>query len=132
FTLLAALPLTAGCPSSSPSSPAGSSARPVTVKPDAPKPAGEPIVRVRIGERAESITITAPFKVQVHAVDRVDQKVLVNTPVTIQRIGGHWSGPWTINPPESKAELVITPLGPSPLVVDKQAYPGSMRLVPVA
>jgi stage II sporulation protein D len=125
-----------GCPqSSSSSAPTGlapvSPSRSIITKNDTPKPAGEPVIRVRIVERGERITFTGPSKIQIAPADRIDQKLLVSTPVTLQRIAGQWSGPWTINPPEGRATLVITALGPSAISIDRQPFPGELRLVPV-
>lgn len=95
------------------------------------KPAGEPIVRVRIQERAEEILFTGPARLQVSPLDKPDQKQLLAAPLSIRRVSGQWAGPWSSGAPDPKATLLIEPLGPSPLVSRKMNFPGVIHLTAV-
>ncbi len=120
----------AGCEQAAPL-PAASS-KTIAAIPAAPRQAGEPIIRVRLTRQTQQILFTGPTRLQVFAVDKPDQKLLISTPATIQRAGGIWQGPWTGAPFAAGAILEIQPLGPSILRIDHTPYVGTCRLTPVA
>lgn len=90
----------------------------------------QPTVRVRIRRGIEHIRIDGPSRVQVRPVDAPDQQQLLPTPLTLQRIGGQWAGPWGGDTPAPDQTLIIAPLGPRPITLDDTPYPGQLRLVP--
>jgi stage II sporulation protein D len=131
--LLAALLLIApGCDRSTsttpPPSPAGSSA--ATAPPL--KKMGEPIIRVRLVEGSQTITITAPSRVQLQAVGKPESRQLLSTPVTIRRVSDSWqiAAP-DVRTPMPRDVLRLEPLGPVNIAIANRPYPGSIQLVPI-
>jgi stage II sporulation protein D len=129
--ILAAALVAPGCGRSSstpPPAPAASGKSSITV----PKPAGEPLVRVRVAEKVEELTITGPSRVQVCPDGKPELKTLYITPLNIRRVSGRWIGPWSGRSPAPDAILTVEPLGPTPLALGSTSYPGAIHLVPVA
>lgn len=105
------------------------SAAPPTLTAAERKLPGEPNIRVRIQRGAGQVTITSPTKIQIYAMDDPSSKQLLSTPLSLRLSAGQWltASP---QPLSRNSILVIDPLGPAPLGVDRQRYPGSIRLVP--
>lgn len=120
FILLLALPALVSCEGPAPA--------PLITNQKTP---GEPVIRVRLTRAAAAITFTGPSRIELSPFDAPDRKQLLPTPVTIHREAGVWVAPWTGGPPRADAILEIRPLGPSPLRISGDAYPGFLRLVPV-
>jgi SpoIID/LytB domain protein len=96
----------------------------------APKPPGEPVVRVRIARAVTELHITGPSQVQIAVADHPETKQLLSTPVTLRRVGGQWIGPWNGGAMPVNATLELRPLGPAGVRIDKTTYPGFCRIVP--
>lgn len=93
---------------------------------------GEPIVRVRIRQAIGSVTLAGPTKLEVYAADQPEAKQLLSTPLTIRRSGGQWIGDFAGMGMPARSALVVEAVGPSPLKIDRNTYPGHMRLVPAS
>ena len=105
------------------------SAAPPTMTTAEQKLPGEPNIRVRIQRGVGKVTLTSPTKVQVYALDAPASKQLLSTPLTLRLSAGQWlTG--SPQPLSRNSIVVIDPLGPAPLGVDKHRYPGAIRLVP--
>ncbi len=90
---------------------------------------GEPVVRVRIARAAGRLEITGPATLKVYPQDRPDQYHLIATPTTLSRLGGQWIGRFQNPGMPSETTVVIEPVGPLPIRLNKTAYHGSLRLV---
>ncbi len=96
------------------------------------KQPGEPIIRVRVVPETDTLTISAPTRVQMHSVGRPDTRQLLATPVTLKRVGDSWQiSAAGARLPAARDVLTIEPLGPAPLAIGSKSYPGSVQLVPV-
>ncbi|HVL29691.1 MAG TPA: SpoIID/LytB domain-containing protein, partial [Sphingomicrobium sp.] len=85
---------------------------------------------MRIARQSQSLRLTGPARVRVYPADDAQHKPLLSTPLTISRSGGQWIGNFAGPGIASKSVIVIEPVGPAPLLLDGQPYPGSLRLVP--
>jgi stage II sporulation protein D len=106
---------------------------PPAVTPRVTRPAergGEPIIRVRIRQEAQTLRFTGPARVRIYPADQPLHKQLLSTPLTIHRSGGQWIGPFAGPGMPSRSTLIVEAVGPSPLEIDARTYPGELRLVP--
>jgi len=95
-----------------------------------PERGGEPVVRVRIGRGAQVLRLTGPAKVRIYPADQPLHKQLLSTPLTISRSGGQWIGKFPGPGIPSRSIIIVEPVGPAPIEIDGQGYPGYLRLVP--
>jgi stage II sporulation protein D (peptidoglycan lytic transglycosylase) len=91
---------------------------------------GEPIVRVRIKAGVGQVVVAGPREARLTAVGAGGTSV-IELPTTIQLSAGRW---WINNaqrPELGRAMLEIRREDQKALIIDGQAYPGELRLVPV-
>jgi stage II sporulation protein D len=95
---------------------------------------GEPVMRVRVGRDVETLTITGPRRVTLTPPAGADELLIVETPLTITRVGGRFRARFAQEDlsfdDAPGAALTIKPLGDELLRLDDDPVPGVVALVP--
>lgn len=94
-----------------------------------PSFSGEPIIRVRINRQTGRVDIGGPPRVQMRIVGREQSPLILSTPLTVTLGSGRWQIGGTVRQELGRAQLHIETVGTRMLTVNKQQYPGAIRLM---